>query len=80
MSSEVRSLFGAEKPGPSKLPSGEESFSKRAERLCGKFLSGTITQSCDRRRKRRANVSGSVLIDYQGQRENDILPKWTLLG
>lgn len=78
----MRSLFGAEKPGPSKLPS-QESFSKRAERLCGKFLSGTITQNSDRRRKRRTTVSGCrvkewtkniVLIDYQGQKENDVLP------
>ena len=61
----------------------EESFSKRAERLCGKVLSGKITQNSDRRRKRRATVSGPrikewtkniVLIDFQGQTENDVLP------
>ena len=82
MSSEMRSLFGAEKPGPSNLHSQEESFSKRAQRLCGKVLSGKITQNSDRRRKRRTTVSDSrikewikniVLIDFQGQTEN-VLP------
>ena len=42
MSSKMRSLFGSEKPGPSKLPSQEESFSKRAERLCGSSCLGLL--------------------------------------
>ena len=83
VSLEMRSLFGSERPGPSK-PSEEESFSKKAERLCGRFLSGTLTQSSERRRKRRVGTVSSsrvkewtknvVLIDYQGQMENELLP------
>ena len=48
-----------------------------------KFLSGTITQNFKRGRKRHTTVSGCrvkkwtkniVLIDYQGEKENDVLP------
>lgn len=82
VTSEMHSLFGPEKPGPSKVLTQRESFTKKAERLCDKFISGTITQGSVRRKRRPAAsvprvkewMKNIVLIDYQGQRENDVLP------
>ena len=82
VASEMRSLFGPATPSSSRLPQGE-SFATRAERLCGRLLSGTVTQGSSQRRRKRPVMTPAprvkewtrnvVLIDYQGQTEDETL-------
>ena len=82
MASEMSSLFDSASPSTSKAFS-DESFATKAERLCGKILSGTLTNHpSNRRRKRRPTATvprvkewtrNVVLIDFQGQKENETL-------
>ena len=79
VASEVSALFGTSTPSTSRHPAeSSESFAMKAERLCRKLLSGTLTQesSSKRRSKRRISTpiprvkqwtKNVVLIDYQGQ-------------
>ena len=82
MASEMSFLFDPATPSTSKA-FGDESFATKAERLCGKILSGTLTNNpSTRRRKRRPTTTvprvkewtrNVVLIDFQGQKENETL-------
>ena len=57
MSSEMCSLFGAEKPGPSKLPSQEESFQKEQN--------GSVGSSCLGLLLRVPTDVANVVLPYQ---------------
>ena len=78
---EMSSIFNSTTPSSSKS-SGDESFATRAERLCGKILSGTLTSNpSNRRHKKRPAATprvkewtkNVVVIDFQGQKKNETL-------
>lgn len=84
VSSEMRSLFGPVNPTYSSQATTRESFATRAERLCERMLSGTLTQEGNgRRRKRTASTPAPrikewtkniIMIDFQGQKGYEALP------
>lgn len=77
------SLFNSATASSSRPSGDEEGFATRAERLCGKILSGTLTQNTSNRRRRKRPTTSVprvkewtknvVVIDFQGQRENETL-------
>lgn len=79
----MKTLFGPTTSVTETKFDNEESVGTKAEKLCKKILSGTLTQeTTTRRRKRKVSTSCSrvkewtknvVLIDYQGQKGHESL-------